>query len=94
MGMGQHCKCHLCDFDFWSGHSHHGGNSRVLCKACLAEFVLPTESPCGPQIGELIVLQKCCVSRQRRDSMALDFEDGQHCPKCSDGILNCSAVEY
>jgi hypothetical protein len=138
MGMGQHCKCHLCEFDFWSGHSHHEGNSHVLCKVCLAEFVLPTESPWGPRIGELIVLHKMlresttfhkkkpprtsfsyeptgefliaesagewgvnypmahivCPCCENIDSMVLDFEDGQHCPKCSDGILHCSAVEY
>jgi len=138
MGMGQHCQCRLCEFVFQSGHSHHEGNSMVLCKVCLAEYALPTESPWGPRINELIVLHKvireskfhhkkkpprvvfhfvatdefliaesagkwgvnyptehmkcpCCESS---GSMVLGFEDGQICPKCGDGVLECVVVEY
>lgn len=136
--MGKNCKCHLCEFVFQSGHSHHEGNSCVLCKVCLAEFALPTESPWGPRIGELVVLHKIlrtskiyhkkkaprlsvsyeatdefliaesagewgvnypvahmvCPSCANSGSMVLDFEDGQQCPKCGEGVLTCSAVEY
>lgn len=138
MGFGQYCKCRSCEFEFHGGHSHHEGKSWALCKVCLAEYALPTESPWGPRIGELIVLHKkireskrrhkkkparvsysylatdefliaesagewgvnypsehlvcpCCESR---GSMVLDFEDGQACPICHDGVLNCIAVQY
>jgi hypothetical protein len=33
----------------------------------------------------------CCANS---GSMVLDFEDGQQYPKCGEGVLTCSAVEY
>jgi hypothetical protein len=30
----------------------------MLCLACLTEFALPTESPWGPRVGELIVVHR------------------------------------
>jgi hypothetical protein len=138
MGMGQDCKCQLCEFQFQSGHSHHEGNSSVLCEVCLAEYALPTESPWGPRIGEIIFLYKVvraskphskkkppgaffsyvstdefliaesagewgvnypighmvCPCCENKGSLVLDFEDGQHCPRCRDGVLKCCLVEY
>lgn len=58
MGMGQHCVCNACDFEFSSGHSHHCGCSFAVCVACLDEFSLPTRSFWGPEIGELVILNK------------------------------------
>lgn len=58
MSCGQHCKCNSCDFDFHNGHSHHSGFSQMLCVACLTAFALPTESPWGARLGELIVVHR------------------------------------
>ncbi len=54
--MGQRCQCNHCDFQFMAGHSHHAGASFAICLHCLTEFSLPTESPWGPAVGELIQL--------------------------------------
>lgn len=54
--MGQDCRCSCCDFGFMGGHSHHEGASSAVCLHCLTEFSLPTESPWGPEVGELIQL--------------------------------------
>lgn len=138
MGMGQYSKCHLCQFEFWGGHSHHAGHSAALCVMCLTEFVLPTANPWGPEINELIVLHKVlraskiqhkkkpplisysyqptdeflitesagkwgvnypiahmvCPCCKGKGTLVLDFEDGQHCPKCRDGVLKFLAVTY
>jgi hypothetical protein len=56
MGLSSHCR--KCDFRFASGHSHHTGSSSALCVACLADFVLPTRSPWGPSLGEVIELHR------------------------------------
>ena len=56
MGMGQQCNCNLCDFVFFSGHSHHEGSSNAMCLGCQTRFALPTASPWGPAVAELIEL--------------------------------------
>lgn len=58
MGMGQRSECNLCEFVFFSGHSHHTGVSGAVCTSCLTEFALPTQSSWGPEIGEMIFLNQ------------------------------------
>lgn len=54
--MDQHCTCNSCEFEFYSGHSHHTGAADAVCTQCDARYCLPTKSSWGPDFDELIEL--------------------------------------
>jgi hypothetical protein len=56
MSSGQRCTCDSCDFEFWSGHSHHEGASNLVCTNCDARYCLPTKSIWGAESDEMIEL--------------------------------------
>lgn len=35
-----------------------------------------------------------CPNCESKGTMMLDFEDGQSCPKCGDGVMQCCEIEY
>jgi len=63
---GLHYQCASCDFEFYSGHSHHEGACRAICIACLTEFKLPTRSTWGPELGEIIEIMRLVRVPNRR----------------------------
>jgi len=66
----QGCNCDTCDFEFYSGHSHHVGASNLVCTQCDARYCLPTKSAMGPDFDEMIELNvethEPCKQRGRK----------------------------
>ena len=56
--MDARCQCGSCDFEFFSGHSHHVGTQSALCSGCLAEYELVTKSYWGPGYDEVIPVHR------------------------------------